>query len=95
MTSPDKPLDAAFSELDAYDYELPERLIAQTPRPDRASARMMVVDRATGTFRHRRVRDLPEYLRPDDVLVLNDAKVLPARLIGRRAETRGRWEGLF
>ncbi|MBR5244173.1 MAG: tRNA preQ1(34) S-adenosylmethionine ribosyltransferase-isomerase QueA [Thermoguttaceae bacterium] len=95
MTSPDKPLDAAFSELDAYDYELPERLIAQTPRPDRASARMMVVDRATGSFRHRRVRDLPEYLRPDDVLVLNDAKVLPARLIGRRAETQGRWEGLF
>lgn len=95
MTSPDKPLDAAFSELDAYDYELPERLIAQTPRPDRASARMMVVDRATGSLRHRRVRDLPEYLRPDDVLVLNDAKVLPARLIGRRAETQGRWEGLF
>ncbi|MBQ7813301.1 MAG: tRNA preQ1(34) S-adenosylmethionine ribosyltransferase-isomerase QueA [Thermoguttaceae bacterium] len=95
MTSPDKPLDAAFSELDAYDYELPERLIAQTPRPDRASARMLVVDRATGSFRHRRVRDLPEYLRPDDVLVLNDAKVLPARLIGRRAETQGRWEGLF
>ena len=49
MTSPDKPLDAAFSELDAYDYELPERLIAQTPRPDRASARMLVVDRATGS----------------------------------------------
>lgn len=95
MTSPDKPLDAAFSELDAYDYELPERLIAQTPRPDRASARMLVVDRATGSFRHRRVRDLPEYLRPEDVLVLNDAKVLPARLIGRRAETQGRWEGLF
>ena len=95
MTSSDKPLDAAFSELDAYDYELPERLIAQTPHPDRASARLMVVDRATGSFRHRRVRDLPEYLRPDDVLVLNDAKVLPARLIGRRSETGGRWEGLF
>ncbi len=86
---------ADASELDAYDYELPERLIAQSPLPDRANARMMVVDRTTQTIRHLRVRDVLQFLRPEDALVLNDTKVLPARLIGRRAETGGRWEGLF
>ena len=83
------------NELDQYDYELPERLIAQTPLPDRAAARMMVVDRASGKISHSRVRDILSFLRPEDALVLNDTKVLPARLLGERVETGGRWEGLF
>ena len=83
------------SELDAYDYELPERLIAQSPLPDRASARLMVVDRSTQSISHMHVRDIAQFFRPEDVMVLNDTKVLPARLLGRRAETGGRWEGLF
>ncbi len=83
------------SELDAYDYDLPERLIAQSPLPNRADARLMIVDRATQTIRHSHVRDILSFLRPEDALVLNDAKVLPARLIGRRDATNGRWEGLF
>ncbi|MBQ4079392.1 MAG: S-adenosylmethionine:tRNA ribosyltransferase-isomerase, partial [Thermoguttaceae bacterium] len=60
------------SELDQYDYELPERLIAQTPLPDRTAARMMVVDRATQTISHMHVRDIVKFLRPNDALVLND-----------------------
>ncbi len=83
------------SELDAYDYELPERLIAQTPLVDRAAARLMVVDRATQKIMHTHVYDILQYLRPEDTIVLNDTKVLPARLIGSRASTGGRWEGLF
>ena len=79
-----------IDELDQYDYELPERLVAQTPLANRANARMMVVDRQKQTFEHRRVSNIVEYLRPEDALVLNDTKVIPARLIGRRASTGGR-----
>ena len=82
-------------ELDAYDYVLPERLVAQSPLPRRETARMMVVNRATQKIEHRHCYDIVEYLRPEDALVLNNTKVLPARLIGARAMTGGRWEGLF
>jgi S-adenosylmethionine:tRNA ribosyltransferase-isomerase len=84
-----------MSELDQYDYELPRRLIAQEPVVARADARMMVVNRVEQSITHRHVRDLPELLRPGDCLALNDTKVVPARLIGRRNPTGGRWEGLF
>lgn len=83
------------SELAQYDYELPRELIAQYPLPQRADARLLVVDRAQQTFSHHHVRDLPELLRSGDQLVLNNSKVLPARLIGRRDKTKGRWEGLY
>ena len=83
------------SELDQYDYSLPEDLIAQSPLRRRADARMMVVDRARQSIEHRYVRDIVRYLRPEDTLVLNNTKVIPARLIGRRESTGGRWEGLF
>ncbi len=69
-------------------YELPEELIAQTPSPRRDGSRLMVIDRATGALEHRHFYDLPDYLRPGDCLVLNDSRVLPARLYGRR-ETGG------
>ena len=85
----------AVDELDAYDYALPEELIAQFPCSQRTDARLMVVDRARQAIRHAHVRDLPEFLRAGDLLVLNDTKVVPARLDGFRVATRGRWSGLF
>ena len=84
-----------MSELAQYDYELPRHLIAQSPLPHRADARLLVVDRARNSLAHKHVRDLPGILRPDDCLVLNDTRVIPARLVGFRARTGGRWEGLF
>ncbi len=67
------------------DYELPERLIAQEPAARREDARLLTLERATGTVGHRTVRDLPELLRAGDLLVMNDTKVRPARLYARRA----------
>jgi hypothetical protein len=63
-----------------FHYELPEELIASRPLPERSASRMMVNHRETGQIEHRMFRDFPEYLRPDDLLVLNDTKVIPARL---------------
>jgi S-adenosylmethionine:tRNA ribosyltransferase-isomerase len=82
-------------DADLYDYQLPPELIAQESLADRAAARLLVVDRATGALSHRQIRDLPEILRPGDLVVVNDTRVVPARLIGRREKTGGRWEGLF
>jgi len=67
--------------LSDYDFELPRELIASRPLPDRAASRMMVVDRTTGTVTHRMFRDLPEYIRAGDLLVLNNSRVIPARLL--------------
>ena len=69
------------ASLADYDFELPRELIASRPLPDRAASRMMVVDRTTGTVTHRMFRDLPEYLGPGDLLVLNNSRVIPARLL--------------
>jgi S-adenosylmethionine:tRNA ribosyltransferase-isomerase len=84
-----------MSELDQYDYQLPRERIAQHPLARRSDARLMVVSRQTGQIDHAHIRDLPELLRPSDCLVLNDTKVIPARLVGRRDRTGGRWSGLF
>ncbi|MFO0904411.1 MAG: tRNA preQ1(34) S-adenosylmethionine ribosyltransferase-isomerase QueA [Pirellulales bacterium] len=84
-----------MAEIDEYDYELPPDLIAQQPLPHRADARLMVVRRAEQTIEHFHVRDLPELLGPRDCLALNDTKVIPARLVGYRELTGGRWQGLF
>lgn len=78
-----------------YDYELPKELIAQWPIAPRDDARMMVVDRRGQSITHWHVRNLHELLRPNDVVVVNDTRVVPARLIGTRDLTRGGWEGLF
>jgi len=78
-----------------FDYELPDRRIAQHPAARRDESRLMLLDRAAGSISHHRFRDLPAFLRAGDLLVLNDTKVLPARLVGRREQTGGRWEGLF
>lgn len=65
-----------------FNYDLPEELIAQTPLADRTSSRMLVIRRKTGEFFHKHFYDLTDYLKKGDVLVFNDTKVIPARLIG-------------
>jgi S-adenosylmethionine:tRNA ribosyltransferase-isomerase len=77
------------------DYEVPKRLVAQEPLRHRADARLMVVDRHRQSVEHHHVRDLPQLLAAGDRLVLNDTKVIAAQLAGRRAQTGGRWQGLF
>ena len=84
-----------MADADLYDYDLPTELIAQQALTDRAAARLLVVHRATGRLEHRQISDLPEILAPGDLVVVNDTRVVPARLIGRRAATGGGWEGLF
>jgi S-adenosylmethionine:tRNA ribosyltransferase-isomerase len=78
-----------------YDYDLPEELIAQTPAPEREAARMLVLDRRTGLVQHRGVRDLPDYLHPGDALVVNDTRVIPARIFGSKDGSGGRVEVLL
>jgi S-adenosylmethionine:tRNA ribosyltransferase-isomerase len=77
------------------DYDLPPELIAQQPCPERDRSRLLVVHRRDGTLEHRQFVDLPDLLNPGDLVVLNDTRVLPARLIGRRERTDGKWEGLY
>jgi S-adenosylmethionine:tRNA ribosyltransferase-isomerase len=80
---------------DLLDYHLPPHLIAQEPCAERDQARLLVVRRHDQSLSHHVFRDLPELLKPDDLLVLNNSRVLPARLLGRRRRTGGKWEGLF
>ncbi|MBX6342272.1 MAG: S-adenosylmethionine:tRNA ribosyltransferase-isomerase, partial [Thermomicrobiaceae bacterium] len=70
--------------LSDYDYDLPAELIAQTPIEPRDASRLMVVHRSSGEIEHRRFYEIGEYLRPGDLLVINDTRVIPARLHGRR-----------
>jgi S-adenosylmethionine:tRNA ribosyltransferase-isomerase len=72
-----------------FDYDLPDDLIAQRPVTPRDASRLLVAHRDTGAVEHRGFRDLPEYLREGDLLVLNDTRVIPARLLGRKAGTGG------
>src|SRR2546427_555517 len=81
-------------KLSDFDYALPPELIAQHPVEPRDAARLLVVDRPSGRFEHRVFRDLPEYLRPADVLAVNDTRVIPARLRARK-NTGGAVEGLL
>ena len=76
-------------------YELPEELIAQTPLEKRDSSRLLVLDRNTGAIQHRHFYELPEFLRPTDCLVMNNSRVLPARLLGVRVPTGGAVEVLL
>ena len=74
-------------DLELFDYELPLELIAQEPSTERDAARLMVINRATGVIEHQVFSDLPDYLRAGDVLVMNDSRVIPARLIGEKRGT--------
>lgn len=81
-----KPTELKTSD---FDFELPEDLIAQHPTERRDDARLMVLDRKTGKISHRIFRDITDYLRPGDVLVINDSKVIPARIYGKKIRTDG------
>ena len=78
-----------------FNYELPPELIAQTPIPQRDASRLLVLDKNTGAWQHRHFYDLPEYLRPGDCLILNNSRVLPARLLGHRLPGGGACEVLL
>jgi len=78
-----------------FDYDLPAELIAQTPLPDRDGSRLLVVERATGRFTHAAMRGIGEWLEVGDLLVANNSRVLPARLVGRKCDTGGRVELLL
>jgi S-adenosylmethionine:tRNA ribosyltransferase-isomerase len=78
-----------------FDYQLPEELIAQAPLPERDASRLLVLPRRAGAVQHRTVRELPALLAPGDVLVVNDARVIPARLHGHKQGTGGKVELLL
>jgi S-adenosylmethionine:tRNA ribosyltransferase-isomerase len=78
-----------------FDYDLPAHFIAQAPVEPRDAARLLVLHRATGQLEHSHVRDLGRYLRPGDLLVLNNTRVIPARLLARKAATGGKAEILL
>ena len=79
MTDPD-------FRLSSYEYPLPPALVAQEPLPERDQSRLLVLDRRMGAVQHREFAELPDLLRPGDLLVTNRSRVFPARLIGRRAK---------
>lgn len=82
-------------KLDLFDYDLPEELIAQTPLKNRSDSRLMVLDKKTGEIEHSVFKNITQYLRPEDCLVLNNTKVLPARLFGIKDETGAKIEVLL
>src|SRR5258707_13147406 len=82
-------VDDLTYNISDFDYELPQELIAQTPIESRDASRLLVVHRASCIFEHRHFRDIGDYLRPGDLLIANQSRVLPARLLGHRAETGG------
>ena len=76
-------------------FDLPKELIAQDPLEDRSSSRLLVLDRKTGAREHRIFRDIVEYLNPGDCLVINNTKVIPARLYGAKEGTQAKIEILL
>jgi S-adenosylmethionine:tRNA ribosyltransferase-isomerase len=81
--------------IEDFDFELPQELIAQAPLPERDASRLLALDRVTGATRQLGFRELPSLLREGDLLVLNDARVIPARLVGQKEGTGGRAELLL
>lgn len=82
-------------DIELFDYDLPEELIAQTPLKKRDTSRLMVLDKETGNVEHKHFYDILDYLKPGDVLVRNNTKVIPARLYGLKEETGGHVEVLL
>ena len=82
-------------KIEDFDYHLPEELIAQKPAEKRDASRLLVVHRDTGKTEHRHFYDILEYLQPGDCLVLNNSKVLPARLFGTKEKTGAKVEFLL
>jgi len=81
--------------VDLFDFNLPESLIAQTPLLDRTASRLLVLDKESGKIEHNKFTDLADYLHEGDVLVLNDTRVIPARLFGVKADTGAKAELLL
>ena len=81
--------------LSDFDFDLPEHLVAQQPLPERGTSRLLVVDRGAGTWRDAAIADLPNLLSPSDLLVVNNSRVVPARLLGRRDPSGGHVECLL
>lgn len=79
-------------KLSEFNYDLPEELIAQCPIENRQKSRLLVLDKKTGAMEHKIFEMVEEYLKPGDVLVLNDTRVIPARLYGEKEETKGKIE---
>jgi S-adenosylmethionine:tRNA ribosyltransferase-isomerase len=79
-------------KLEDFDYNLPRELIAQEPVSPRDSSRLLVLDKKTGEIKHKNFFDIVDYLNPGDVLVMNNSKVFPARLLGKKADTGGKME---
>ena len=86
--------EATLKTHDFY-YDLPQELIAQTPIQRRGASRLMRLNRATGEVGHHHFYELPDFLNPGDCLILNDSRVLPARLLGQRLPGGGAWEVLL
>lgn len=82
-------------DLSTWQFDLPPDLIASRPPESRDGSRLLVIERRTGTIHHSWIRRITDWLRPGDVLVFNNTRVLPARLFGYRTQTGGRWEGLY
>ena len=80
---------------DDFDFELPQELIAQTPLADRSSSRLLVVNRKTGTYEDHHFNEVIDFLRPDDIIVRNNTRVIPARLFGIKEATNGHCEVLL
>lgn len=88
-------MDKRALKISDFDYDLPVELVAQTPVEPRDSSRLLVVQRANGKFAHRHFHNIGDYLRPGDALIANQSRVIPARLLGRRAGTGGAVEVLL
>ena len=95
LASLDREPTGSMTNLDDYDYELPRELIAQHALSRRSDSRLLVVSRYDQSLTHAHIRDLGQFLTAGDCLVINDTRVLAARMQGYRTETRGRWSGLF
>lgn len=88
-------LEHSTYNISDFDYDLPQERIAQTPIEPRDSSRLLVLHRATGAMEHRHFHDIGAYMRPGDLLIANQSRVIPARLLGKRAETGGAVEVLL
>ena len=88
-------MGSANMKLEDFDYELPQELIAQTPIKERSSSRLMILNKDTGKIEHQEFKNIINYLNKGDVLVLNNTKVIPARLIGEKIDTQATIELLL
>src|SRR5260370_3405221 len=95
MEEQTKKLENPVIRISDFDYSLPQELIAQTPIEPRDASRLLVLNGGNGRIEPRHFRDIGAYLRPGDPLIGNQSRVLPARLVGRRAETGGAVEVLL